>query len=179
MGWLTNSVPREQAWRRQVEGRDGLVESSVIWLANGGLRLETVQAQGKRLIRQIVEDTEIREDRIRRSYLVQFARPDYKPYPWRSSWLLKLSITVEPQLTGTAVTVRVSPRPAKLTAAFHLISRSDARNGRSISQLAARAADSVMTAVTEQFAVSQRVKPGWPQEGETSASVTIRVQNSD
>lgn len=147
MGWLSDSGRREREWRRQVEARGDIQESSVTRLQNGGMRLETVQVLADTTARHVIEDVAIGEHSIDRIIRGQATRGHR-----RSRWVVKLRITAERLGDGTTVTVRMRGRPTGWSLAWHfLLGSHDVASARLLTDEACRLADLVVSGVADQF----------------------------
>jgi hypothetical protein len=120
MEWLTDPDRRQREWRRLTEAQDGVQQSSVGRLPNGGLRFDQVVLRGHQLLRHTTEDVAILADTIDRVHRahVEFAR-SRTLIPLR--WVMKERVTVESVGDGTGVTVRVWGRAAGLSRVLHLL----------------------------------------------------------
>jgi hypothetical protein len=146
MGWLTDCDRREREWRRQVEAREDIRESSVVSLHNGGLRFQTVQALGDVVARHVTEDVAIEKHRIDRISRGQAARGRRC-----TRWMVKQRISAEWMGDATTVTVRTRGRPVGWSLARHLLGSNDTTTARFLNEEASRFADFVVSGVADHF----------------------------
>jgi hypothetical protein len=147
MEWLTDPDRREREWRRLVEAREDIQQSSVGRLPNGGLRFEQVLRRGNLLMRHTTEDAAIRERRIDRTHRAELAGPRMLPL----RWVMKERITVESLADGTGITVRVWGRLAGTSRVLHLLGYRDTATARQLTEEASRRADFRVCGVAAHF----------------------------
>jgi hypothetical protein len=147
MEWLTDSDRREREWRRLVEAREDIQQSSAGRLPNGGLRFDQVLRRGNLLLRHTTEDVANQEHRIDRTHRAQLAGPRMMPL----RWVMKERVTVESLGDGTSITVRVRGRLAGMGRVLHLLGSRDTTTARRLTEEASRRADFRVAGVAAHF----------------------------